>query len=405
MELLATANFGLEAVVARELRALGYEDQRGDDGRVFFQADWPAVCRSNLWLRSADRVMWKVGEFEALDFGQLFEETKALPWPEILPARAKFPVRGRSARSTLHHVPSCQSIVKKAIVESLKARHKTHWIKETGPEYAVEVSIISDRVVLAIDTTGPGLHKRGYRTVGGLSPLKETLAAGLILLSFWNRERPLIDPLCGGGTLPIEAAMIGRNIAPGLNRQFVSESWPQISESNWQDARNEAHELANGELAFPIIGTDQNSSALRNARQHAKAAGVEADIHFQQQAFKDLTTSKKYGCVICNPPYGERSGEKSEAEELYREMARVFEPLDTWSLYVLTSHPDFEQLYGKTADRRRKLYNGNIPCTYYQYFGPRPPRKERGGEGEKGRGEELHSPTPDSLDGPRTTDN
>lgn len=374
MEFLATANFGLEAVVARELLALGYADQRGDDGRVFFQADWPAVCRCNLWLRSADRVMWKVAEFAATDFGQLFDQTKMLPWPEILPATAKFPVRGRSARSQLHHVPSCQSIVKKAIVEALKSNHKTDWIEETGPEYAVEVSIISDRVVLAIDTTGPGLHKRGYRIVGGLSPLKETLAAGLVQLSFWNRERPLIDPFCGAGTIPIEAAMIGRNMAPGLHRNFASEAWPQVPESLWQDAKNEARDLAQGTLSFPIIATDHNAFALRNAREHAKAAGVEADIHFQQQEFRNLASSKKYGCLIANPPYGERSGEKSDVEQLYRDMAQVFEPLDTWSFYVLTSHPDFEKHYGKKADKRRKLYNGNIPCTYYQYFGPRPPR-------------------------------
>ena len=233
MELLATAKFGLEAVVARELRALGYDRQRTEDGRVIYEADWLAACRSNLWLRSADRVMWKVAEFEARDFGELFDQTKELPWPEILPPKAQFPVRGRSSWSQLHHVPSCQSIVKKAIVESLKSKQGGDWIEETGPEYAVEISIIHDKAVLAIDTSGPGLHKRGYRLAGGLSPLKETLAAGLIQLSFWNRERPLIDPFCGAGTLPIEAALIGRNLAPGLNRSFASESWPQVSKSLW----------------------------------------------------------------------------------------------------------------------------------------------------------------------------
>ena len=374
MQLLATANFGLEAVVARELSALGYEDQRVEDGRVIYEADWPAVCRSNLWLRSADRVMWKVGEFEARDFGELFEQTKALPWREILPPQAQFPVRGRSARSQLHHVPSCQSIVKKAIVESLKAGHKSDWIEETGPEFAVEVSIVSDRVILAIDTTGPGLHKRGYRTAGGQAPLKETLAAGLIQLSFWKRDRPMIDPFCGAGTLPIEAAMIGRNIAPGLGRRFVSETWPQLSDKLWQEARSEARDRATGTLAFPILGTDQDPGILRHARQHANAAGVEQDIHFQQQEFRELTSAKKFGCIITNPPYGERSGEIREVEELYREMGRIFEPLDTWSFYVLTSHPQFEKLFGKRADKRRKLYNGRIACTYYQYFGPRPPR-------------------------------
>ena len=375
MELLATAKFGLEAVVARELRALGFEQQRVADGRVIYEADWRGACRSNLWLRSADRVMWKVAEFEATDFGILFDQTKALPWAEMLPPKAQFPVRGRSSWSQLHHVPSCQSIVKKAIVESLKSRQGADWIEETGPEYAVEISIVHDKAILAIDTSGAGLHKRGYRPVAGLSPLKETMAAGMIQLSFWNRERPLIDPFCGAGTLPIEAAMIGRNMAPGLHRKFASESWPQISALDWEEARTEARDLAKGQLEFPIIATDQNALGLRQARQNAKAAGVEPDIHFQQQEFRDLSSSKKYGCVICNPPYGERSGELSEVEALYRDMARVFEPLETWSFYVLTSHQDFERLYGKKADKRRKLYNGKIPCTYYQYYGPRPPRK------------------------------
>ncbi len=375
MELLATANFGLEAVIARELKALGYEDQRVEDGRVIYTADWRGVCRSNLWLRCADRVMWKVGEFEACDFGELFEQTKALPWPDLLPATAKFPVKGRSARSQLHHVPSCQSIVKKAIVESLKAQQGSDWIQETGPEFAVEVSIINNRVVLAIDTTGPGLHKRGYRTMGGLSPLKETLAAGLIQLSFWNRERPFIDPFCGAGTLPIEAAMIARNLAPGLNRTFAAEAWPVCPASLWEEARQEARDLAAGELTFPIIATDRDPLGLKHARQHAETAGVAENIHFQERGFAELSSQKTYGCIICNPPYGERSGNLQEVEDLYQNMARVFAPLETWSFYVLTSHPDFEKLFDRKADKRRKLYNGRIACTYYQYFGPRPPRK------------------------------
>lgn len=376
MELLATTNFGLEAVVSRELKALGYDNQRVEDGRVIFSADWPAVCRCNLWLRCADRVMWKVGEFEARDFDELFDQTKSLPWPEILPAKARFPVRGRSARSQLHHVPTCQAMVKKAIAESLKSQQGGNWIEETGPEYAIEFSIVNARVILAIDTTGPGLHKRGYRIVGGLSPLKETLAAGLIQLSFWNRERPLIDPFCGAGTIAIEAALLGRNLAPGLNRSFVSETWTQLPDVFWDEARQEARDLATGEMDFPIIATDQDSAVLRHARQHARTAGVEDNIHFQQQDVLELTSSKQYGCVICNPPYGERSGHQAEVETLYREMGRVFGPLETWSFYVLTSHPDFEKLFGRRADKRRKLYNGRIACTYFQYFGPRPPRKK-----------------------------
>jgi putative N6-adenine-specific DNA methylase len=385
MELLATAKFGLEAVVARELRSLGFEQQRTQDGRVIYEADWLGACRSNLWLRSADRVMWKVAEFEARDFGELFDHTKAVPWPEILPPKSQFPVRGRSSWSQLHHVPSCQSIVKKAIVESLKSQQGGDWIEETGPEYAVEISIVHDKAFLAIDTSGPGLHKRGYRPAGGLSPIKETLAAGLIQLSFWNRERPLIDPFCGAGTLPIEAALIGRNIAPGLNRKFASEAWPQVSSSLWEQARSEARDLATKEITFPIIATDQDPQVLKHARLNAKAAGVEENIHFQQQEFRKLSSPKEFGCVVCNPPYGERSGNLSDVEQLYRDMARVFEPLDTWSFYILTSHPNFERLFGKKADKRRKLYNGRIACTYYQYYGPRPPRRDRGGEGEDGR--------------------
>lgn len=375
MELLATTNFGLEAVVSRELRSLGYEEQRVEDGRVIFSSDWQGVCRANLWLRSADRVMLKVGEFDAKDFDELFDRTKAIDWPELLPAKAQFPVRGRSARSQLHHVPTCQSMVKKAIAESLKSHRGGDWIEESGPEFGVEFSIINDRVILAIDTTGPGLHKRGYRTVGGLSPLKETLAAALVQLSFWNRERPLVDPFCGAGTIAIEAALIGKNRAPGLLRRFVSESWPQLSESVWDEARTEARDLAGGELSFPVIATDRDFRVLKHARQHAKSAGVEDVIHFQQQELTDFRSPKKFGCVICNPPYGERSGQSSDVEGLYREMGEVFRLLDTWSIYVLTSHPDFERLYGGRADKRRKLYNGRIACTYYQYFGPRPPRK------------------------------
>lgn len=373
LELIATATFGLEAVVARELKELGYTDQKVEDGRVTFVADEAAICRTNIRLRSADRVLVKIGTFEAHDFGELFDKTHALPWSEWLPEDAAFPVNGKSIRSQLSSVPNCQKLVKKAIVENLKKAYKRDWFDETGPEFAVEVALLKDRVTLTIDTTGAGLHKRGYRTLSGPAPLKETLAAGLIQLSYWNKDRPLIDPFCGLGTIPIEAAMIGRNIAPGLNRTFTSRTWPRIPKELWTEAGNEAMDLETKELAFPIIGTDIDEEVLGPARYHAKRAGVENDIHFQQMPFAELTTQKKYGCIICNPPYGERLGEQQQSEEIYREMKSVFAPLDTWSIYVLTSHPKFETILDRKADRRRKLYNGRIECTYYQYYGPPPP--------------------------------
>lgn len=373
LQLIATAAFGMEAVVARELEQLGYTDQTVADGRVTFTADEAAVCRCNLWLRSAERVLLKMGEFDAGDFGELFDRTHELPWHEWLPAEARFPVRGKSVRSRLTTVPDCQSIVKKAIVEKLKSRYRRDWFEETGPTYAVEVALLKDRATLTLDTSGAGLHKRGYRTLAGPAPLKETLAAGLVQLSFWNRDRPLVDPFCGTGTIPIEAALIGRNIAPGLNRDFAAETWPRIPRSLWDEARREARYAVTAPLDIPIIGTDADAGVLSLARYHAKQAGVADEIHFQQQPFARFTTKKQYGCIICNPPYGERMGEQEQAEALYREMPRIFAPLETWSIYVLTALPQFEALYGRRANRRRKLYNGRIECTYYQYHGPRPP--------------------------------
>lgn len=377
IELIATATFGLEAVVSRELERLGYEQRSIADGRVTFTAGEVAICRANLWLRSADRVLLKVGSFPAHDFGELFDRTKALPWNEWLTADAAFPVRGKSVRSQLASVPDCQALVKKAIVEKLKESHRQDWFEETGPAYGVEISILKDEATLTIDTTGPGLHKRGYRTLSGPAPLKETLAAGLVQLSFWNPDRPLIDPFCGTGTIPIEAALIDGNVAPGLNRTFAAEGWPRLPAKLWDDARCEARDLAEDHPELQLAGYDVDADVLSLARHHARQAGVEASIHFQQQPFADLTTGRKFGCLICNPPYGARMGDRPQAEAIYREMADVFPRLETWSHYILASHPDFEKLVGRRADRRRKLYNGRIECTYYQYHGPRPPRKDR----------------------------
>jgi len=375
-ELIAVTAFGLEAVVGRELKALGYEDQRTEDGRVRFFGDAVAICRANLFLRSASRVQLVVGEFTAGDFGELFDQTEALPWEEWIGPTDAFPVRGRSSRSQLHSVPDCQKIVKKAVVERLKRTHAREWFDETGAAYAIDVSLINDRALLTLDTSGESLHRRGYRTYVGAAPLRETLAAALVQLSYWNPERQLIDPCCGTGTIAIEAALIGRDIAPGLNRSFASESWSQIPAETWAAARDEARARIQPSLPTRIIGTDINSRSLALARKHAEAAGVADDIHWQQQPLSEFRSSKPYGCVICNPPYGERLGESRDAEALYREMARVFAPLDTWSIYVLTAHTGFERIFGRKADRRRKLFNSNLACTYYQYLGPRPPRRK-----------------------------
>lgn len=375
LQLIANTAFGLEAITARELRDLGYEDTTIEDGRVRFRGDLAAICRTNLWLRSAERVQIFVGEFPATDFGQLFDRTKALPWEQWLDVDASFPVIGRSVKSTLQSVPACQRIVKKAIVERLKKTSMRAWFAETGPERRIEVSLLRDRVTLSIDTTGAGLHKRGYRRLVGAAPLRETLAASLILLSFWNRDRLLVDPFCGTGTIAIEAAQIARNLAPGRNREFIAERWPQIPTKLWNEARREAREVQKGPLALPIIGTDIDPSAIKLSRQHAQEAGVRDDIHFEVRRFDEINGTRDYGIVITNPPYGARLGTSEELKKLYSEMGELLLSFDTWSHYILTSFPLFERIFGKPADRRRKLYNGRIECTLYQYQGPRPPRE------------------------------
>ncbi|MBR8661739.1 MULTISPECIES: class I SAM-dependent RNA methyltransferase [Brevibacillus] len=374
VELIATATFGLEAVVAQEVRALGYEDVKVDNGKVTFTADISAIPRANLWLRTADRVRLKMGEFRATTFDELFEKTKALPWSDWLPENATFPVEGKSVKSTLFSVPDCQAIVKKAVVESLKKTYKRDWFEEQGPMYKIEVALLKDVATLTIDTSGPGLHKRGYRGLIGAAPLKETMAAAMILLSRWKPDRVLMDPFCGSGTIPIEAALIGQNIAPGMNREFVSESWPNIPKTVWRQARAETHDLARYDQKLEIIGTDIDDEILRVARRNAAEAGVEDQIHFQRMDVRDVRTKRKYGYLICNPPYGERLGDWKQVARLYRDMGEVFSALDTWSFYVLTSDEQFEKHFGRTASKKRKLYNGNIKVDYYQFFGPKPPR-------------------------------
>ncbi len=377
MQLIATSTFGIEAVVARELLKLGYADQQVENGKVTFSGDESAVCRTNLWLRSAERVLIKVGEFKAVTFEELFQQTKALPWDEWIPEDAEFPVDGKSIDSTLFSVSDCQAIVKKAVVEKLKQKYRKDWFDETGPLYRIEVGLLKDLVTLTIDTSGAGLHKRGYRKLVSAAPLKETLAAALIMISRWNRERVLIDPFCGSGTIPIEAALIGRNLAPGLKRSFTAESWGNIPTALWKQAREEALDSERKDCELRINGSDIDDEVMSLARYHAREAGVEKDVHFQRLPMADISSRYKYGFIICNPPYGERLGEAKDIEKLYRQMGTVFKKLDTWSHYILTAYPQFESLFGRRADKKRKLYNGKIMCNYYQFYGPPPPRIPR----------------------------
>lgn len=399
LDLIATSTFGLEAVAARELKALGYEPKIFQAGRVLFQGDESAICHSNLWLRTADRVLLRMGTFEASDFGQLFDRTYALPWEDWIPVDASFPVSGRSIKSQLSSVPACQKIVKKAVVEKLKAAYGVEWFAETGPKFSIEVALLENQATLTIDTSGPGLHKRGYRALVGKAPLKETLAAAMILLSFWRPERPLVDPFCGTGTIPIEAALIGRNLAPGLRRSFAAEAWPRMPASLWETARQEALAAAKPDLPVRILATDLDEDSLRLARHHAEKAGVEAEIHFQEHDFSQLTSKRQYGCVICNPPYGQRMGEQDEVRAIYRAMPDVFRRLKTWSFYILTACPDFEAIVGQQADRRRKLYNGRIECTYFQFHGPKPSARAARAEVSEGEpsAEPGGGPSPDQA--------
>lgn len=373
--LIATSTFGLESVVKDEVVKLGYNDVKVENGKIEFKADITAIARTNLWLRTADRVKLKIGEFKATTFDELFEKTKALPWSEWIPADAQFPVEGKSVKSKLFSVSDCQAIVKKAVVENLKAKHKKEWFPETGDMYKIEVALLKDIATLTIDTTGPGLHKRGYRDWIGAAPLKETMAAGLITLSRWNPDRPLIDPFCGSGTIPIEAALIGQNIAPGMNREFASEKWAAIPRQIWRDARAETHDLADYDRKLEIIGSDIDDEILKVAKRNAYEAGVDEQIKFYKMPMQRLTSEQNYGAIICNPPYGERLSERSEVERLYKQMGEVFLKLDTWSYFVLTSFEKFEDFFGKTTTKKRKLYNGNLKVDYYQYYGPLPPRE------------------------------
>ncbi|HHY73533.1 MAG TPA: class I SAM-dependent RNA methyltransferase [Bacillus bacterium] len=375
--LIATAAMGIEALVAKEVRDLGYENVTVDNGKIMFEADPSAICRANLWLRTADRVKVKVGEFKATTFDELFEKTKALPWGDFIPEDGEFPVIGKSVKSKLFSVSDCQAIVKKAVVEKLKHHYnRTSWFDENGPLYRIEVALLKDVVTLTIDTSGIGLHKRGYRADQGVAPLKETLAATLVLLTNWTPDRPFVDPFCGSGTIPLEAALIGQNIAPGFNREFVSQAWHWIDSKHWDQAFEEAEDLAKYDQPLDITGTDIDHKMVEMAKGNALEAGLSDVIQFKQMQVKDFTTKKEYGVIVGNPPYGERLGEKEAVEQMYKDMGHAFAPYDTWSVYMLTSHPAFEKLYGKEATKKRKLFNGFIQTNYYQYWGKRPLKRE-----------------------------
>ncbi len=384
LELIATTTFGLEAVVKRELIDLGFEVLRTEDGKVTFAADASGLVRANLWLRTADRVLLKIGEFPAVTFDELFDRTRDLDWGRYLPADACFPVNGKSVKSTLFSISDSQAIVKKAIVESLKKRYNVSWFPETGAEYTIQISLHNDVATLTIDTSGTALHKRGYRIRPVAAPLKETLAAAMILLSYWRKDRVLYDVFCGSGTIVIEAAMIGRNIAPGLRRDFSSRHWPWIDSSVWETEIEKARRAIDRDAPIRMFASDLDRASIEAATENAKAAGVDDCITFSCRDFRDVEYQDEYGILITNPPYGERLTDHDDFQSLYEGMRPVFRKLTSWSIYVLTSYEGFANLFGRKPDRERKLYNGNIEVRYYQYYGPRPPRAvERGTESSR----------------------
>lgn len=369
IQLIATTPMGLEAVVAREIKELGYADMQVENGRVTFWGDASAICRANLWLRTADRILVKMGEFPATTFEDLFEQTKALPWPDWIPGDAEFPVNGRSHKSQLSSVPACQAIAKKAIVEKMKQQYHTEWFAESGPKYVIEVSLLNDIATLTLDTSGYGLHKRGYRKLATEAPLKETMAAALILLSRWNAERPLLDPFCGSGTIPIEAAMIAWNIAPGLRRTFAAEAWPIVPAELWHAAREEAFDLLRDDVPLNISGSDIDPGAIEVAEAAAKAAGLAKELRFSVAPVAQVRPEGDYGCIITNPPYGERLGDEQAAALALRQLGVMTKPLPSWSVFILNPDTHLEHYMGRPANKKRKLFNGRIECAYYQYFG------------------------------------
>lgn len=378
MEFIAPCHFGLEAVLKREITDLGYEIVSVEDGRVTFKGGAEALVRANIFIRTAERIMLKVGSFRAVTFDELFEGTKALPWEEMIPKDGKFWVtKATTNKSKLFSGSDIQSIVKKAIVDRLKGIYHINWFEENGAEYPIRVFILKDIVTIALDTSGVSLHKRGYRQLVGKAPISETLAAALIMLTPWNKDRILVDPFCGSGTFPIEAAMIGANMAPGMNREFIAENWKNIVPKKvWYEAVTEAEDAILRDVKMNIQGYDLDSGIVKCAMQNAREAGVDEHIHFQQRDMRDLSSPKKYGFIITNPPYGERLEDKADLPKLYKDIGATFDKLDTWSKFIITSYEDAEKYLGRKATKNRKIYNGMIKSYFYQYMGPKPPRRK-----------------------------
>lgn len=376
-EFMAPCHFGLESVLKREIVDLGYDITKVDNGRVFFKGDADAICRSNIFLRTTERILLTVGSFKARTFDELFERTKALPWEQFIPKNAKFWVtKATSVNSKLFSPSDIQSIMKKAIVERLKEVYKVSWFPEDGNEYPIRVTIMKDIVSVGLDTTGESLHRRGYRKYTSKAPIAETLAAALIMLTPWNKDRILIDPFCGSGTFPIEAALIGCNIAPGMNRSFMAENWTNIvDKKSWYKAIEEAHDMIIKPTGMDIQGYDIDGDVVKAAMENAKLAEVEEYIHFQQRPVSQLSHRKKYGFIITNPPYGERLEEKEDLPKIYTDMGEAFNRLDSWSYFIITSYEDIEKYMGKKANKNRKIYNGMLKTYFYQFMGPRPPKR------------------------------
>ena len=373
LTLIATVSFGLEAVVKRELLALGFEQVRAAEGKVEFTATAADIPRANLWLRSADRVLLKMGEDTAVTFDELFQQTKALPWEKWIPADGQFNVQAKTVKSTLGSVRACQSIVKKAVAERLMAAYGVDWLAETGVCYTVQVALLKDVATLTIDTSGAGLHLRGYREEAGDAPLRETLAAALVQLSFWNPERLLIDPMCGSGTILIEAALLARNMAPGLNRRFASEEWTAVPTAAWTEARRAARQAIRHEGTLQLRGYDRDPAAIEASQNNAANARVADDIVFAQKDVRDLWIDQQYGILISHLPYAERTADFSYLNEIYLAFDQTFKKKQGWSLYFLTADKQFPNYFKRTnPDRVRKLYNGLVEVNYYQYYGEKP---------------------------------